>query len=268
MTWKQACRYRLPPRMIAPQPVRMPHHRLTGAPTANSGFTLIEAILALTLVLVLAYLSFAGLGLLRERAQEVQCQNHLRQAGTALGAYAADHNLRIHLFTYKTAGTSVSWLDYLSGHVTTSHSYSSKPVGPVYLENPDSALCPAFAPKRHSSDSRNLIYGSRERDPGDPAAFSMPGFSTSSANAIMSAIQSPASYWLLADSYHQTRKSQIYIVQRKKSSPGGMHFRHRGRANVLFADGHVAPMRYEEMKANHYNPVLNAYDGSGNAIDP
>lgn len=233
---------------------------------SGAAFSLLELLVALAIVAALVSLGLIGAGSFVRRAQEAKCQGNLRQAGAALFAYAADHNMRLLLFSYKDAGSSLSWYEYLSGHVTADHKYSSTRVGPAYLQPSDSLVCPAFTPKRYDNASRKNTYGSRVRDLNDPASFSPPDLSTQSAGVVLSAVESPGSYWLLSDSYHRDKKSQIYIVQRTASSVAGMHFRHQNRAHILYADGHVKAEDFETMSTLPINDVRCAFDAEGNPM--
>lgn len=233
---------------------------------ASAAFTLLEVLLAIAILAALVSLSLAGTRHLAAQAREARCQNNLRQLGATLFAFAGDHNMRLHLFSYKDAGSSVSWLDYLSGNVTSDHTYSSKIVSTVYLPPSDIAVCPAFAPKTYQPSPRNYIYGSRPRDLNDPASFIPPGRSDTSAGVVLSLVTNPASYWLLADSYHSDKKSQIYIVQGGLSQPTGMHFRHHDRAHVLYADGHVGAENFKTMKNLPVNAVESGFDAEGNRL--
>lgn len=236
------------------------------ATPAAAAFTLLEILLAIAVVAALVSLSLAGTRHLAAQAREARCQNNLRQLGAAFFAFAGDHNMRLHLFSYKDAGSSVSWLNYLSGNVTSDHTYSSKIVSTVYLPPSDVALCPDFAPRNYLTTARNNIYASHPRDPNDPASFIPPGRSSTSAGVTLSLVSDPASYWLLADSYHGDTKKQIYIVQSGANQPTGMHFRHRNRAHVLYADGHVSAEDFETMKNLPVNAVTSGFDAEGNRL--
>lgn len=58
----------------------------------RTGFTLIELLVVITIIALLAAMLFPSFGMARERANRAVCLNNLRQFGTALLAYAAEHN--------------------------------------------------------------------------------------------------------------------------------------------------------------------------------
>jgi len=55
-------------------------------------FTLIELLVVVTIIALLAAMLFPAMGMARERANRATCLNNLRQFGTSLLAYAAEHN--------------------------------------------------------------------------------------------------------------------------------------------------------------------------------
>ena len=58
---------------------------------ARKAFTLIELLITVAIIAVVAALAFPALQGVSDRAKVLQCTNNLRQMGSALGAYAADH---------------------------------------------------------------------------------------------------------------------------------------------------------------------------------
>lgn len=61
----------------------------------RSGFTFLEMIVTLSIIMVLAGLLFPAFARSREAARRTQCQSNLRQIGTALHLYAQDNNGRL-----------------------------------------------------------------------------------------------------------------------------------------------------------------------------
>jgi prepilin-type processing-associated H-X9-DG protein len=64
------------------------------------------------------------------------------------------------------------------------------------------------------------------------------------------AIKKPASYPIVADTIQRTDFKKQYFRFDYGENPGGyIHFRHNGRTNVLFVDGHVENLNHEGLIA-------------------
>jgi prepilin-type N-terminal cleavage/methylation domain-containing protein/prepilin-type processing-associated H-X9-DG protein len=72
--------------MFAEQP-----HRYARQSSRQPAFTLIEVLVSITIVLILAVLTFWGTRHLSESAKTTRCLGNLRQIGTAVLGYAGDH---------------------------------------------------------------------------------------------------------------------------------------------------------------------------------
>lgn len=61
----------------------------------RSGFTLIESLVVISIIAVLAVLSFGALGKLRANERSTTCLSNMRQIGLALLAYTAENNTQL-----------------------------------------------------------------------------------------------------------------------------------------------------------------------------
>ena len=61
----------------------------------RTGFTLVELLVVLAIVLILTSLLMPGLRSARETANKLACASNMRQIGYAITAYATDHNERL-----------------------------------------------------------------------------------------------------------------------------------------------------------------------------
>lgn len=228
----------------------------------TNAFTVTELLVSVGLISVLATLLWVGSRSVRQAANTAKCGNHLRQCGSAMLAYAGEHRGILPLYVYRTAGSSVEWLRYLTGRVDDEHNRidNANKRKEVYLSDATAAVCPGFAPFTYPSQGSNRIYGTAARNAEDPASVYPPGTSSSSRLVYLSRIQQPSRYWLLADSYHPGHQAQIYVISPNLASEWGIHFRHGGKASVLFADGHVEVMTPSETSRLPVNAFSAGYD--------
>lgn len=209
-------------------------HRIFILQRARQAFTLIELLAVIGILGILSALLLPMIGSFREKTESMTCVSHLRQIGIGLRSYANDSNgmvlprmLNLYGPDAKPPGDQIAWYQrlYYFGYVT----------------NRDAFYCPSFFPKNSKEAIRINTAG------GDTYAIRswvVPGQSWEPQSEQLkpfTAIETPADFFLVADSVWLSSKSQGYGV-----TPGitnqKIHLRHQKRANTLFADGHVAAM--------------------------
>lgn len=198
-------------------------------------FTILELLIVIALIMILASMLLPALNNAKARAKEIACIGNLRQDGTGFSMYASDFNSIIILNLYKTAGApyakggSSTWIQSLDGTWDLE-----------YLKNRDVAVCPSFAPRKYYNLGR--IYGANPCSPRTLSAELPPpaGYETA-AMINLTKLVAPTTYYLLVDSYNPAWNEQVYLIY-QSPAPGsiGIHLRHAQKANMLFADGHVA----------------------------
>lgn len=245
----------------------------------SRGFALIEIVVATLIVLVLGALILGTLQKTRARALSSQCQSNLRQIGRAMHLYAVEHNGEIGLLGYYGyANSSVTWLNFLTGSVGSNYRKISRNSGKIYLEDASMSLCPGeepyLNPLPEQTTTHGYIYGALYRQADDPSALNIsrdpnnPEDSPAAMTKVvsMSRMEQPSNHLFLADSYALSSlnrsHSQIYLID-PNSSGRGVHLRHNGRANGLFADGHVEAMEGERMKNLPYTRVRAGFTDGG-----
>lgn len=241
--------------------------------TKPAGFSLIEVLVALTILAILALFILQTTSHFRARAHESHCLNNLRTIGATLFIYAGDHNHEIGLLTYESAGTSVHWLNYLRGEVYNhSRLTSSSPRGPNYIDDISVSVCPAFTPFINplpgTTAAHNRIYGALSRTgfESNPAIFVPEGKAPYSKILRLNAVDLPSEHILLGDSLHAANQWQIYLMNANAANYG-VHLRHRGKANVLFASGHVETASPERLKTLRETPISRGYNDQQKRIN-
>lgn len=247
----------------------------------KTGFALIEVIVVVVVLVGLFALILSLLDHTRARTLSVQCQSNLRQIGRIMHVYAAENNGEIGLLGYYGyPGSSVTWLDFLTGSV---HNYRKVSRGSrnVWLEDTSISLCPAenpfYNPLPGSNSVHGYIYGSLYRQNDDPASISiskdlseprdLPAAMTKVVS--MPRMQRPSDHLFLADSYTlsglNSKHTQLYLID-PDSRNRGVHLRHNARANGLFADGHVELMDGVRMKNLPYTRIQAGFIQQGERI--
>lgn len=218
----------------------------------RSGFSLLEIIVVVTLLIVLMGLMLPFIRNTSNKAEILKCASNLRALGGKFILYAGDSQGILTMFTYLNgAGSSKPWADFL-----VEYGYMDR--------HSDLQLCPSEEPFKYNH--RGRIYGTLPGTlPGDPYGMAMQNYSITGNRWIrFSAIDVPSEYWLLADSWGSTFREQSYVI--KNSGDQALRLRHGGKANVLFADGHVELMSKEQLKELRYNPIRFGFDHEYNPI--
>ncbi len=232
---------------------------------SEQGLTLIELLVVVALIGVLAILGQVALGKARSMSVSVRCVQNLRMVGGAFQAFASDHRQEVYLYT-EQVGSVTQWLRYLIGMTDGAHGRGSK--GSIYLDNPSAAVCPGFAPRQFVGKAVDIVgytYGNTSRDEKDPAASPIPGCKSFSRLIRLTKMESPSTYWLVADSYSNVLNRQFYAIG-ENNPERGLHFRHGGRANALFADGHVAGLTLKEFSELSLYSRSTGFDGNNQFI--
>ncbi|HLL90767.1 MAG TPA: DUF1559 domain-containing protein [Tepidisphaeraceae bacterium] len=228
----------------------MPRPRRTSPSAAGAGgrgaFTLVELLVVLGLIAVLIGLLMPALTAAREAAKSVQCLSNLRQMALQVHSYAVTYNGSYPIAQYTAADAAFAYgygWDFTVVMNLTSGERTTRP-GLIWMGATDARVqqCPSFSgksmtvmPDPYTGYNYNVSYIghgegetvvtpaklSQVRDPAGTALFG-DGQYAPGANKYM---RSP-----------QTHPGDLFAAR----STGTQGFRHRGRTNVAFADGHAA----------------------------
>jgi prepilin-type processing-associated H-X9-DG protein/prepilin-type N-terminal cleavage/methylation domain-containing protein len=209
----------------------------------RNAFTLIELLVVIAIIGLLMGLLFPAFNPVRERARAAVCCSNLRQLGMATKLYLADHD-GIY-FPYFTTTTNGGRLWYFG--LETPFNPNGAP-GARSIDLTQGALYPYYQTVHSIEICPSYDYRSpqwRQKFNQITAGY---GFNVNLFNRPMSAAgNSPARVICFADaaqvntfqapaSSAQPMVEEFYYVSPTERTT---HFRHNGRANVLFCDGHV-----------------------------
>jgi prepilin-type N-terminal cleavage/methylation domain-containing protein/prepilin-type processing-associated H-X9-DG protein len=211
----------------------------------RSGFSLAELLVVIAIIAVLAALLLPGLRRSQASAQRAQCINNLRQLSLATQMYWDDNGGAC--FRWELGLTNdgrIYWFGWLQDGAEGQRAYDQSP-GALYpyLRGHSVGICPAlnYSLAQFKLKATGAAYG---------YGYNRFLSSAEGADALkITQVLSLSSIALFADaaqvndfqppaSRANPMLEEWYYVDTTTNYPNG-HFRHVGRADVVFCDGHV-----------------------------
>ncbi len=235
----------------------------------RAGFSLIELLVVIAIIAILAAIVSPVINTAMARGKSVECQNNLKQWGLALGMYLDEHNGVFPTDGSKVGGnvadpmSTNAWFNLLPPYVGQSTMAQMRDNGRIAVPGGGKSMfiCPAspiegkLLADYNKTDSRG--YGSQEtyynsygynwwidNSKGNRADISklMRSSQVKNPKAFAVFADSPTGHWKGGEgggstpSYRYAKTHPTAMAEAER----GNAFRHAGRANVCFADGHVA----------------------------
>ena len=256
---------------------RMKRQRLG---TATAAFTLVELLVVIGIIGILAALLLPALGRARSQAKAMQCVSNLRQLYLANVMYASEHGGHYvpaapDMYDFllpdappKHFGGRIRW--HGVRETPNQDSAFDPDKGPLAEYLPDSRvkMCPEFfeytQKQGQAFEAGTGGYGYNMAYIGSNLARSDDLIAAARSGVLDVQIANPAATIMFADAaiampgtiveYSFVEPPRFVSKEHPHGQPGAgdefflsptIHFRHYGRANVCWADGHITSERWE-----------------------
>lgn len=211
-----------------------------------AGFTLLELLCAIAVLLVLAALFFPLLAHFRKVAQNVRCAGHLRGIGTGLIAYASDHGGG--LIPAAVIRTNLFWFDELNPYLGYPQ-YGPQSVFPEATATHTAfplpwQLCPAQ--KLEAPERQEVGYGWNYMEFGYT-----PSKTSTHPDSNLRQVTEPARTIIIGDSKDNDAQPGNTFQSRYlySDTPSLLARRHGGKGYYLMLDGHVEALSPQDLPA-------------------
>lgn len=214
-------------------------------------FTLIELLVVISIIAVLAALLMPAMSMARDASRRSVCASNLRQIGMTVEAYTADNDgilMPVRFYKYQAngnVGSSHHWFTSLAPyHYGTRDGNWNNPGDLIADDKPRNTIfwsCPSWRiPRADNGNPQSWRIGvGMNRYPLLPDDSLDYLVSTQWKSVHIDRITHPSSRLLIADS----GDFQIWLSSGNSVLSGFDLNRHRGAANVLYYDLHVAAQR-------------------------
>lgn len=234
-------------------------------------FTLIELLVVVAIIAILMALLLPVLGTVRGNARTTLCANHIRQMGQALVMYASENNDFLPYPTESAAGQKLCWFHAIDPYLIrllppgSGRNLHDVKQDPIYKTISASATATTIKMNKKLFLTGSTTSGGPLTGNGIYTSGTNPTTALTTADSCrLNGLIAPTRTVLLFDG--RARDSHPTATADHSRFDGWETYvypRHRARANVLFADGHVE-LRSE--KLNTPGNLANGWEAHGTSL--
>lgn len=204
---------------------------------AQAGFTLIELICGIAVIIVLASILIPALGNARQRGDSAQCIANLRQLHSGHMLWANDNaNILPYSYTPAGEGTPAANATYVNEMKRFSSYISEGSKRPGVDANTSGYSSPHMCP---ADGERNPPVG--------PYNIGYFGFSYGINGRLVSSNQNVAANWKTPSETFFYADATTTIIPGNATYASRYAGRHAGKGNLIFLDGHVETLSVDEL---------------------